>query len=448
MSEPEPSIEELLSARLSVTSLKIGGASRTNAKLLERIIHPVLSTGGTFSGVIEDVSQAVDRLRNTNCFKGVDAYLDTTPTGDASVVFTLQEKSLYQITTGTNIRTDGEREASIAGSFLFRNLTGTADTLKASLEWGGAGAALDHKPSASVDVQYQKPFFATLDTTAFGLLRVSENNHASTSSYSLYTRRAASGIHSPWGMFSLSSSWREVGDVDKEASCLIREDAGHSWITSLNHSIQYDNRDHSPMPTRGSAVELQTEIALPVGNSKGFTKLSGTAQNHFSIAGGTLSLCGRSGVMLSSVRANLADRFFLGGSNSFRGFQPRGVGPRDKNDALGGDIFYTLTSMFSLPLPKASLLSQMFNARMHAFATCGDMSEVKEVGERVAGLGIRQMGDVWQRVSVSARVSAGLGIALETSVGRIEINVCRVLRGGERDVPHMGVQFGLSEAFL
>lgn len=447
--EMQPSIEELLATRLSVTSLKIQGASRTSADLLNRLLNPVLSTGGTFEGVIEDVSEAVDRLRATNCFKGVDAYLDTTESGDASVNFTLSEKGWYQIHTGTSMETTSERGAIVEGSLLFRNLRGSADTLKAAIEWGGSGASLSPDPSTAYDIQYLRPFVGGLNNMAFASLRNEQRNHVESSSYGLHTRRGEIGLDAPLGTFAVSAAWREVGKLDKDASPLIREDAKHTWITALKHMMATDTRDNPLMPTTGTAAELTSVMALPMGDVT-FTKLEGALQKHISLAGGALSLSARGGIVLGKHRTPLPDRFFLGGANSFRGFVPRGVGPRDRDDAIGGDLFYTLTGLLSLPFPTGSLLSQLFNARMHIFGSAGDLTEVgvaKEGMKRLQGRPLEKVKSAWEGLSKSARVSVGLGVALETGIGRVEINFCQALRKGDGDRIKSGVQFGISESF-
>lgn len=450
---PQPSIEELLAARLSVTSLKIQGATRTNADLLNAVIHPVMSTGGSFEGVIEDVSKAVDRLRTTNCFKSVDAYLDTTPAGDASVLFTVSEKSLYQLHTGTTLQTSGDREASLEGSFLWRNLRGHADTLKASVGWvaDATSPSFSSFPSTSWDIEYVRPFVAGLDTSLVNSLRGTLNNHTESSSYSLYTRKAESSLFTPIGSFSFFSAWRQVANVDLDASPVIVEDAGHSWKTALQHTIDTDSRDHGPMPTSGLYARLQQEITIPLGDIS-LSRFDASTQFHLPFGGGpVLSLAGRTGAVFSQARTRLPDRLFLGGPNSLRGFCPRGVGPRDGKDAVGGDAYYALTAMFSLPLPAASLLSQLFRARFHLFATAGDVAEMDMVRQGLRGLrdvAVRAVPKkAWEGIAQSARVAVGLGVALETAVGRVEVNYCHALRSATTDEPKAGIQIGISESF-
>lgn len=40
----------------------------------------------------------------------------------------------------------------------------------------------------------------------------------------------------------------------------------------------------------------------------------------------------------NDLRIGISDMFYIGGPLSVRGFQPRGIGPRSENDALGSTV--------------------------------------------------------------------------------------------------------------
>ncbi|PXF43933.1 Sorting and assembly machinery component 50-like [Gracilariopsis chorda] len=455
----QPSIEELLSTKLSITSFRVDGAQRTKASLLQRVLQPVLSTGGHFEGVISDVSQAVDRLAATNCFKGVDAFIDHdkhNPSA-ATVDFTVSEKSGVQLTTGTSIDSTCERDASLEGSLSLRNVCGVADTLRFTLAWmGGASASrsFSENPSNAFSASYKRPFVLGLDSAVFANGSFSQLNHTEASSYNLISRSVDSGIECPWGTFTLASSWRNLSDVLPTASQVIREDAKHSWKTSISHAVAVDSRDDAKMPSQGVFASLRHEHTLPFGDAR-YSSVEGSVQTHVPLVShAVLSLCARGGVQVASKRAMIADRFFVGGGNSLRGFESRGIGPRDGKDAIGGDVFYTACAMLSVALPRQSLLWQLFRARVHAFINAGDVGEMSQLvesvgGVRVRGRGAREAADAVGRVmKEGARVAGGVGVALDTSVGRVEINLCQTVRRCGTDAARVGVQFGVSQSFL
>lgn len=453
----ESTVGEMLSSRLSLSSVSVTGADRTSKKLLDRITLPVLSTGGTFATVVDDVSKAVDLLRSTDCYNGVDAFLDTSSDTSASAVFTLTEKSLYKLHTGTTIDTSpgARRDPSVEASFAFRNLTGQADSLKAAISWmgGAAGEAFAARPTTRTQIDYQRPFAFGLRAGLFAALSSSTHNHEQNSSHSLALRSTQVGVDHPFGRLSLIAAWRHVLNVRDDASRLVHHDAGHSWKTSIQEAIEVDGRDSRIMPTEGSLVSLNMEGTLPIGDVR-FGKIDAAHQMHVPVgmSGLIMSLSSRFGLLMSQNGTSIIDRFYLGGSSSFRGFQNRGIGPRDQDDAVGGDVYYTCGGMLSIPLPESSVLSKLFNARLHVFLTAGDLTDNATALDAFSPLATKlpimdRARSTLKNVTDSMRATSGLGIALETTVGRIELNYCHILRSAERDIGSSGFQFGISESF-
>lgn len=454
----ETTVEEMLQTKLNLSSIKIQGTKLTNPRVIEYVIQPCQSTGGTFEGVVGDVSAAIERLRQTGCYKGVDALLDRGATQhDAAAIFTLTEKSQFQLHTGTSVQTGGDREASADFSVMWRNITGRADSIKGSLSWMGRSFAT--APSSSWDAEYINPFGVSRDANLFIRGRRATFNHEQQSSYVQHVRSGSIGTESSIGVFAINTAWRELAHVDSAASPLVRAEAGHSWKTSLSHHLVMDERDHPPMPTAGSMLSVFNEVALPVLGNVAHLKSEATWQAHAPIgaSGISFAVSARGGAVLAREgRVRIIDRHFLGGPNSFRGFQTRGIGTRDGKDAVGGDLFYTLMGCLSLPMPESSLLSQLFHARMNFFGTVGDLTEIERVkngfGKVFKTESLNNVSktakDTWNDLYQSMRVAVGLGLALETSVGRVELNFCKPLRTGKTDESVTGFQFSFSKDFL
>lgn len=475
MADPAPapidvSLEEMLATKLGVSGVSVHGAERTRQSFLEHVLAPLARAGpaneDSFETVVENVSDAVDRLRATGCYKGVDAYLDRDQLEEsaAHVTFTVAEKSLYQIRTGTSVGTSGNREASVDGSLIWRNIFGQAETLSTTVSWWGGGGgdqrAFGAQPSNSFDVLFQKPFFPSRSTSIYARAGQAFRNHEDWSSYAVNERAAEAGIDTPLGRFATRSAWRTVCDVGDKASILVRDQAGHSLKTSLLHRIAVDTRDDPVMPMAGYAVTVDSELAVG-GAGRGnvaFAKTEAAANVNLPVgaSGIALALTLRSGIVRAVApdpAVRICDRFFVGGANSLRGFNPRGVGPRDGEDALGGETFYVATAMLSVPTPEESLFSQLFGARFHAFATAGDVGQIKALtgawddarGQKFSRASVKAAAE---RISNSARVAVGLGVAGETALGRLEINLCSVRRCSPGDQAKTGLQFGLTQTFM
>lgn len=475
MGDPAPvpidvSLEEMLATKLGVSGVTVVGAERTRQSFLEYVLSPLASGDSSkeqsFETVVENVSDAVDRLRSTGCFRGVDAYLDRDQLEDAAahVKFTVAEKSLYQIRTGTSVGTTGNREASVDGSLIWRNILGRAETLSATVGWWGGGGgdqrAFGAQPSNSFDLLLQKPFFPLRSTSLFARVGQAFRNHEDWSSYAVNERAAEAGLDTPLGRFAARSAWRTVCDVGDKASILVRDQAGHSLKTSLTHRIAVDTRDDPVLPISGYALTVDSEVAAGGATRENVSyakcEAAGNVNLPIGSSGIAIALSLRSGVIRptsSDPEVRICDRFFVGGANSLRGFIPRGVGPRDGEDALGGETFYTATAMLSLPTPELSLFSQLFGARFHAFATAGDVGQISGVtgawkSVRAENFSRASLKSTAERISNSARVAVGLGVAGETALGRIEINLCNVRRCGLDDQPKSGLQFGLTQSFM
>jgi outer membrane protein assembly factor BamA len=101
-----------------------------------------------------------------------------------------------------------------------------------------------------------------------------------------------------------------------------------------------------------------------------------------------------------SKRSFISDRFFVGGIDSFRGFERNGmllvywlfgvhilgVGPRSRSkcehksikaNSLGGDVFYVGTAELSVPIVE---LSPMGDFRLHLFTQFGNSVKFDDEG--------------------------------------------------------------------
>lgn len=162
-------------------------------------------------------------------------------------------------------------------------------------------------------------------------------------------------------------------------------------------------------------MQSQTAFRLPLGMS-----FSG------SLRGGFIKPLG-----FKSCRSNIMinDRFQLGGPTSLRGFEPFGLGPKEKGDSIGGSCFYAAGADLMLPLP--ILPRSIFQG--HFFANAGNL-----VSHSTRSL------DILSNFSIAA----GCGLIVRFTSFRLELNYCVPVRARDSDYVKPGFQFGIGLHFM
>jgi outer membrane protein insertion porin family len=234
--------------------------------------------------------------------------------------------------------------------------------------------------------------------------------------------------------------FRDVSAGDK-SSHSVRGSAGRSLKGSFSHCITIDNRNDSFMPTRGSLFKLFNEISI-FGTK--FSKSEAECQFCFEMPKGfSFSSTIRSGLLLQfdGRRSNIADRFFLGGPSSVRGFNTRGIGPRApgstslNSDSLGGDAFWSVGLGLLTPVP---LMETYESFKLHFFANAGSLFPLE-------GKGNIPLGRIFKSPIAA---SLGGGIVLRTNFCRLEVNLSSPWIRGEQDRLSPRVQIGIGANFL
>ncbi|RKP20226.1 hypothetical protein ROZALSC1DRAFT_28275 [Rozella allomycis CSF55] len=226
------------------------------------------------------------------------------------------------------------------------------------------------------------------------------------------------GMHS----FCYEASWRSISSFTPSVSSIIRRQAGHNLKSSVSHSFQHSTLNHPLVPTKGYSVKLHQELSGLGGSALGFT-----ARNGFIVP-------------LQGQNLNILDKFFIGGPTSIRGFNARGIGPRDRLDALGGDIFYEFGANASFPLPNI----QRDVACGHIFVNAGNLANVFENGLDNIGQKVQNF------LNVSPpNVSVGIGAILTVfKNARVEFNAVLPIKATNGSISSSGFQFGIGLELL
>jgi outer membrane protein insertion porin family len=139
--------------------------------------------------------------------------------------------------------------------------------------------------------------------------------------------------------------------LDVSESEVDREHVPYS-TTALSPSFIWDRRDDSANPTRGMFLSGAVEWAYPLlGAESDYLKFFIKCQKFLPVLSDVgFCLTGRLGLGMGKMPIH--ERFFGGGSNSFRGREFEGLGPRDPASGLplGGKALLLLNGEFRFPL--------------------------------------------------------------------------------------------------
>ena len=257
--------------------------------------------------------------------------------------------------------------------------------------------------------------------------------------------------------------WRQTTGLASNASPTVRGDAGDSVKSSITHTWLKDRRDNPLLPTRGIFNKTSLELAGwgPLQGDVAFGKAEVEAQGAVPIP--IPGIKGESGISLTTgLRAGLLyplplglasasqpsrinDRFQLGGPTDVRGFRLSGLGPRDGNDAVGGDVYAAASANLLFPLPRVGIEKPF---RFQAFVNGGRLLALKQLPEKEEGTDGQQVGrsvasTIKELGNGLPSMAAGVGLVYAHPVARFELNFSLplVLRRGEDG--RKGLQFGI-----
>ena len=185
----------------------------------------------------------------------------------------------------------------------------------------------------------------------------------------------------------------EIFDISTSAGKYITDQAGRNTLSSITASIVRDTRDSYLAPMSGSNNSVSTELAGGFfGGTRSFVKHLGNSSWFYPVFWDTsVMLHGAIGYAEGTEGKTLPidERFFVGGMNTVRGFDPRSLGPKDESGiVIGGNKELIFNVEYLFPLAKeAGLRGVIFYDAGNAF---GD-NEVYDIESlrTSAGYGIR-----------------------------------------------------------
>ncbi|CAH2056051.1 unnamed protein product, partial [Iphiclides podalirius] len=433
----KPNIK-LNGVRARVDRVHVDGLSRTKDDIVRGAVDDLFHATD-FEDVILRAHKVRSALDATGCFRDIGVFIDVssgpgaTPEG---LEVTFQVKELSRIVGGINT-TVSENEGNLVIGVKMPNVAGRGERVQAEYSVG-------HRSSSNFSVTASKPFPRSPLAPTLSASVYQQNHEYPWSGYRLLDRGLMLDLAfntSPSTKHNLQ--WeglvRDTSVLSKTTSFKVRESSGPQMKSVLRHVVTVDRRDEPVFPTRGTWLQFSSAVA-GLGGGVAHVRTEMQAQANGTLPGApsvVFQATGAVGVLHDMFGTELADRFFLGGPATLRGFAQRGVGPRADGLALGGTMYWATGLHVYAPLPFVAArggLSELF--RSHLFLNGGCLAHPEEGASAAAAL-------------AEVRLAGGCGVALRLGrVARVELNYCVPLRAQPRDLAAPGLQLGVAAHFL
>lgn len=332
--------------RAFIEAINIRGNVRTLDKVVRR--EMLLVEGDPFNK--SKLARSEQNIRDLNFFETVDLNVRQGSAPDKTIIdIDVTEKSTGEISLGAGFSTSDGVIGDI--SLSERNLLGKGQTVRVS--------ALLSGDRNRFDVSFIEPYFLNRDVSAGVSLFNRETNDQESRRYDQKNTGGTLFMGYP-----LSEKWRqtlkyrldrsEISNLPSSSTRFLLSQQGERTTSAVSQRLTFDNRNSTLFPTEGRNFWLETEVAGLGFDAKHVSAITGVSQYYPVTEDITLNVLAEGGAITGygDEDVEAAERFSLGGSTSFRGFERYGVGPRDLvgNDDLGGNLFYRGTVQLDFPL--------------------------------------------------------------------------------------------------
>uniref|UniRef100_A0AAR2ISF3 POTRA domain-containing protein n=1 Tax=Pygocentrus nattereri TaxID=42514 RepID=A0AAR2ISF3_PYGNA len=404
-----PTLRRLRHSGVVVQHVNIEGLGRTKEDYLGYEISDVFNAKNLID-VMKKSHEARQKLLRLGIFKEVEVLIDISEGDDAlpnGLDVTFEVTELKRVTGSYNTMV-GNNEGSMVLGIKLPNMFGRGEKLTFQFSYG--------TKETSYGLSFFKPQPGYYERN-FTLNLYKVTGQFPWSSLKETDRGVSTELSFPLWMtdhtLKWEGVWRELGCLARSASFAVREE---SDLCPLLISL------------KGALLRINQELAGYTGGDASFLKEDFELQLNRPFLWGSVLSASLWGGMIFPVGGrptSIADRFYLGGPTSVRGFGMYSIGPQNEGDYLGGEAYWASGLHLYTPLPFRSTrggLADLF--RTHFFLNAGNLCNLDYGEGPHAHL---------QKLAECIRWSYGAGIILRLgNIARLELNYC---------IP-MGVQSG------
>jgi len=402
---------------------------RGNVKTQDRVIRRELKLQPGDLANANKIQASKNSLQNLNYFKKVNIVpKSTTSPSEKDLQVDVKEKKTGQMMVGAGFSTEDD-------------VVGTLQVTQRNFDWNGwpdfTGAGQRMQLSLQVGTEQNNANLRFVEPWWLGRrLRLELNAFRTERDEDNYDRkRTGAGASLTW---QLKKFWRQtVGlqieevtleDFTSGSTARLLEEKGTYEVVSLRLTTSRDTRNRVIYPTRGSRLELRGEFQPEALGSYGnIYKLKAKGVKYFPLLFDFIfKLEGQLGVVdhLGDERVAIFDRFFAGGTSTFRGFERREISPVDSNEEpLGGKSMLLGTAELTYPFTR-SVRASMFCDAGNVWSGSYDMTPTE------------------------LNASVGVGVELRLPIGPIRIDYGIPVVTEQAHLDDSGrLHFGLSYGF-
>jgi outer membrane protein insertion porin family len=399
--------------RIFVERIDIEGNTTTLDQVIRRQFRSV--EGDPFNP--REIRQAAERIRALGFFADAQVNADQGSAADQVVVnVDVEEQPTGSLSFGLSYSVASG--AGINVGFSETNFLGRGQRLSLSV------STVADNQSSSFSFTEPALLGRDLSFSIGGFYRTSESD------YSIYDTRNigfTTGIGFPLGEQS-NLDLRIGVSEDKlfnysanggTSPIIIAEEAQGALTTvSLGYTYEYDNRVTGLNPKGGVLLRFGQDFA-GIGGDTEYIKTTALALAETRVLNEEVALRAIfEGGAITSLGGNVTrvtDRYF--GNGKIRGFEPNGIGPRDGDDALGGNLFAVARFEADFPLG----LPEEYGITGGAFMDVGSVWSLDNDGGGAVD------------DSFIPRATVGVSVFWNTPIGPLRFNFSRALKKEDYD---------------
>jgi outer membrane protein insertion porin family len=402
--------------RVYIERIDIVGNVRTLDKVIRREFR--LAEGDAYNRLLVDAARR--RLARLQYFKKVAIASDPGSAPDrVIIVVRVQEQPTGELSFGGGYSSSSGAVLDI--SLSERNLLGRGQYVRLSARGGFE--------SLNLDFSFTEPRFMGRNMSAGFDFFMAERDRSDESSFS--SKNIGGGIR--FGV-PLNNDWQfgvgyrlvneEIFDVQAGASPAIRGAEGTTLVSSISYTLAYDTRNHVKNPSQGIYFSVGQDLA-GLGGDVNFIRTNADLRGFYPIRKKVVLAARIQGGHVAGYSGDdvrILDLFFKG-SETIRGFDNSGIGPRDliTGDALGGKIFAASAIELRFPIPKIPKKMGLSAAVFFDAATVYDTGDL-------SGLSISRVGD-----DNTIRTAAGFSLIWESPLGPLRADLAQALTSERYD---------------